>query len=141
MTLLMSGCASLVSQSTWPVEINSIPQGAVFSILDEKGQGVRAGTTPKIVYLDSGNGYFKRASYTVHFKKKGFWVKSATLNPQVNSWYWGNLFLGGLIGMLIIDPVTGAMYKLPETFNSVLKSQDANQSTEAEEYWNYRFHQ
>lgn len=26
----------------------------------------------------------------------------------------GNILLGGLIGMLIVDPITGAMYKLPK---------------------------
>lgn len=136
---MTSGCASLVSHSTWPVEINTVPEGAVFSILDEKGQGVRAGTTPKLIILDSGDGFFQGAKYTVHFKKKGFWVKSAILNPQINGWYWGNLLFGWFVGMLMVDPITGAMFKLPETFTTVLNSQDANKSTEADEFWNYQF--
>lgn len=29
----------------------------------------------------------------------------------MNGWYFGNLLLGGAIGMLIVDPITGAMYR------------------------------
>ena len=135
---LMSGCASIVSHSTWPVEINSIPKGAVFSIVDENGQGVRAGSTPMVVNLDGSDGFFHRAKYTVHFKKKGFWVKKAPLEAMVNDWYWGNLIFGWFFGMLIIDPATGAMFKLPETFTTVLKNQDPNKSSAADELWNYQ---
>ena len=31
---------------------------------------------------------------------------------SVSGWYFGNLVFGGLIGMLIVDPLTGAMYNL-----------------------------
>jgi hypothetical protein len=136
---LMPGCASLVSHSTWPVEINSIPNGAVFSIVDENGQGVRAGSTPMIVNLESGDGFFHRARYTVHFKKKDFWVERATLGAKINDWYWGNLIFGWFFGMLVFDPATGAMFELPETFTAVLKSKDPNKSSAADEFWNYQF--
>ena len=33
---------------------------------------------------------------------------------QLDEMYWGNCLIGGLIGMLLIDPATGAMYKLQE---------------------------
>ncbi|HEY5968354.1 MAG TPA: hypothetical protein VIU35_10260, partial [Chitinophagaceae bacterium] len=31
---------------------------------------------------------------------------------KLNGWYFGNLLIGGLIGLLIVDPATGAMYRL-----------------------------
>ncbi len=31
---------------------------------------------------------------------------------ELNGWYWGNILLGGIIEMLIVDSATGAMYKL-----------------------------
>lgn len=31
---------------------------------------------------------------------------------KLNGWYFGNLLIGGFLGMLIIDPATGAMWKL-----------------------------
>jgi len=30
----------------------------------------------------------------------------------VDGWYFGNVLFGGLIGILIVDPATGAMYTL-----------------------------
>ncbi|MFG0400611.1 hypothetical protein ACF8D8_17535, partial [Pseudomonas sp. zjy_11] len=49
-----------------------------------------------------------------HFKKDGYPDKTIELDSSLSGWYWGNILLGGLIGMLIVDPLTGAMYKLPE---------------------------
>ena len=44
----------------------------------------------------------------------------AILESEVDSWYFGNILFGGLIGMLIIDPATGAMWKLPENVSTDL---------------------
>ncbi len=38
------------------------------------------------------------------------------VNFKVDGWYWGNIVFGGLIGWLIVDPATGAMYKLETEF-------------------------
>ena len=35
------------------------------------------------------------------------------LRATIDGWYWGNLFLGGILGMLAVDPATGAMWALP----------------------------
>ncbi len=41
----------------------------------------------------------------------------------MNGWYIANIIFGGLIGLLIIDPATGAMYTLsPKDVNAVLDS-------------------
>ena len=34
------------------------------------------------------------------------------LTSSVSGWYFANLVFGGGIGMLIVDPLTGAMYNL-----------------------------
>ena len=34
------------------------------------------------------------------------------VSAHVNGWYVGNIVFGGLLGLLIIDPATGAMYSL-----------------------------
>jgi len=49
--------------------------------------------------------------------------------PSISGWYWGNILFGGLIGMLIVDPITGAMYKLPKNTNVSLdgNSQASNE--------------
>jgi hypothetical protein len=42
----------------------------------------------------------------------GFQPRQAKLTPRISGWYFGNIAIGGLLGMVCIDPVTGAMYKL-----------------------------
>ena len=37
-----------------------------------------------------------------------------TRDAYLNGWYIGNVVFGGLIGLLIVDPETGAMWRLDE---------------------------
>ncbi|CAA9889623.1 conserved exported hypothetical protein [Candidatus Methylobacter favarea] len=122
-TTVMSGCASIVSQSNWPVAIKSTPEASAFTITNQKGEKIHTGTTPATVNLPSGAGFFDGETYTLHFTKDGFQEKTATLDTRLNGWYFGNLIFGGIIGILIIDPATGAMFKLPETFSADLTAQ------------------
>lgn len=127
-TTLLSGCASIVSDSAYPVSVSSTPVGANFEIKDSTGTIIHSGTTPGTVTLKSGRGYFKKANYTIAFKKEGFADQEIKLNSSLNGWYWGNLLFGGLIGMLIVDPLTGAMYKLPENTAADLGNQLVGQA-------------
>lgn len=110
----MQGCASIVGESRYPVAVSSAPAGANFEITDENGTVIHSGQTPSTVTLKSGNGYFSGQTYRLHFKKAGYPDKTIELDSSLSGWYWGNIVFGGLIGMLIVDPLTGAMYKLPE---------------------------
>lgn len=38
----------------------------------------------------------------------------------VNGWYIGNILFGGVIGLLAVDPATGAMYSFPDSVNATL---------------------
>ncbi|MBK9107742.1 MAG: hypothetical protein IPM92_05015 [Saprospiraceae bacterium] len=42
----------------------------------------------------------------------GNMVREVKVDCKIIGWYWGNILFGGLLGILIIDPITGAMYKL-----------------------------
>lgn len=112
--LVLQGCASILGDSRYPVSVSSAPPGASFEIADKNGQIVHSGHTPSTVTLKSGKGYFSGQTYTLRFKKDGYPDRSVTLDSSVSGWYWGNIVFGGLIGMLIVDPATGAMYKLPD---------------------------
>ncbi len=116
-SVLLSGCASIISSSDWPVAIASTPDAASFTVTNKNGTKIHSGTTPQTVTLKSGAGFFESEKYTLHFIKDGFQEKTASLDTNMNGWYFGNLLFGGIIGMLIIDPATGAMYKLPEKMN------------------------
>lgn len=112
----ISGCASIISDSSYPVTINSSPDGASFRIVNTKnGMDVMKGETPATISLGSSSGYFSRASYSVEFDKPGYNSQSFVLESSIDGWYFGNILLGGLIGMLIVDPATGAMWKLDES--------------------------
>lgn len=112
----ISGCASIISDSSYPVTINSSPDGASFRVVNMKnGMDVMKGETPATISLGSSSGYFSRATYSVEFDKPGYDSQSFVLESSVDGWYFANILFGGLIGMLIVDPATGAMWKLDET--------------------------
>tara|TARA_X000000368_G_C23020026_1_gene707507 strand:+ start:583 stop:1002 length:420 start_codon:yes stop_codon:yes gene_type:complete len=111
-----------LSKSQYPVSITSYPPGASIVIEDKSGNEIMKSTTPTMVTLNAGNGYFSGASYTILFSKEGYETQIRTLTPSLDGWYIGNILVGGLIGMLIVDPVTGAMYKLDEKVNANLTS-------------------
>ncbi|XYQ86822.1 hypothetical protein ACTAB8_13185 [Pseudomonas syringae] len=116
----VTGCASIVSDSKYPVAVTSSPSGAAYEIFNEGGVSVRSGVTPDEVTLRAGAGYFDGEKYTVTYRKDGYTSSTQTLESGIDGWYWGNIVIGGLIGMLIVDPATGAMYTLPEKINSTL---------------------
>lgn len=127
---LASGCASIVSDSKYPVTIASTPSGANFSVVNEAGLDVHSGVTPDTITLDASDGFFSSATYTVNYQMAGYNEQSFQLKAGMDGWYIGNILLGGLIGMLIVDPATGAMWKLPETAHVSLQAQTAATSVD-----------
>ncbi|WP_139220656.1 hypothetical protein [Salegentibacter flavus] len=115
-SIIFSSCASIVSKSSYPISINSAPSEAQIVIKDKKGIEIFSGQTPATLKLKSGSGFFGKARYQVTFTKDGYNTKTVPVEYKLDGWYFGNLLLGGVIGMLIIDPATGAMYKLETEF-------------------------
>jgi hypothetical protein len=108
---VMTGCASIVSKSNWPVSFKSNPPGAEVVVTDNMGNEVDRGTTPVIFTLKSSDGFFSGATYYAEFKLNDYQVSKKGIHADVNGWYFGNIFFGGFIG-LVVDPLTGAMWKL-----------------------------
>jgi hypothetical protein len=109
---MTSGCASIVSKSKYPVSIITEPTAAKVEIKDQDGVVRFAGTSPATAFLDAGQGYFTRARYTVTASKDGFTPSTYPLQSSIDGWYWGNILFGGVIGLLIVDPITGAMFQI-----------------------------
>lgn len=107
-------CASIVSKSIYPVTIDSEPRGANVVIHNRRGEQVFTGGTPALVRLKSGNGFFQRGIYDIEISKDGYATKRVEIRSTVNGWYFGNIVFGGIIGFLIVDPATGAMYRINE---------------------------
>ena len=128
--LLSAGCASIVSRSTYRVPIRSSVDGTVVTIRDRRGNICATERTPTIVTLRSGSGFFSRAEYTFTFEKDGYYGDIQKRTARMDGWYWGNLVFGGVLGLVIIDPITGAMFKLDENPVNVhlVRAQNRNSS-------------
>ncbi|MDR0954162.1 MAG: hypothetical protein LBM20_02110 [Rikenellaceae bacterium] len=107
-----TSCASIFSYSTNQVTLTSTPLGANVTVVNRAGKTIFSGTTPAEIRLNVSAGYMKPEQYTVTFEKEGGAQTTIPLLCNVNGWYFGNILIGGLIGMLVIDPLTGAMFKL-----------------------------
>lgn len=118
-----SGCASVLSESSYPVNIQSAPEGASYEIVNSKtGATISRGTTPSTVTLSASQGFFQGAEYQVSFLKEGYGEKDFNIRSTMDGWYLGNILFGGLLGVLVIDPATGAMWKLNDTVDVSLNA-------------------
>ena len=119
-----SGCASIMSRSSQDVRISSSPENANVVIYDKHNMKVWDSSTPTVVNLKRGVGYFSGASYRVEITREGYEKQTVQISSGLNGgWYLaGNLLLGGLIGWLIVDPISGAMWTLkPENISADLR--------------------
>jgi len=112
--IAIGGCASIVSNSKPKVNIYALPQVTTYTIKDSAGKVLLTGQTPGAALLETSRGYFKRESYSITFSADGYSESTQALKPTISGWYWWNILLGGAVGMLIVDPLTGAMYTLPD---------------------------
>ncbi len=116
LSMLLPGCATIVSRTSYPVAINSHPDGATVTITDRKGIEIYKGMTPVKLKLKSGAGFFTNARYSLKFNMEGYNESMVNITSSLNGWYFGNILIGGFLGMLIIDPATGAMWKLDQQY-------------------------
>jgi hypothetical protein len=107
---LFSGCASIIHGRYQTVDFTSQPTGAKV-IIDGKDYGM----TPKSVTLKR-MGRLKgepqeKQSYNVKIDLEGFYPYELKVKRELDGWFFGNIVIGGLVG-IIIDAATGSMYKL-----------------------------
>ena len=119
----LTGCASIVGKNMYPVAINSHPDEATIVIKDEKGKEMYKGKTPTTITLSSGESYFHAKTYSITFSKPGYEDQTTEIKAGLSGWYFGNILFGGLIGLLIVDPLTGNMWKLPTETTITLAEQ------------------
>ena len=124
--LALTSCATIFTKSAYPVRLNSNPQGAQITIKNKAGRIIYTGETPAKVKLKAAAGYMSREEYTIEFSKEGYKPKTTYLTANLDGVYFVNLLFGGFIGMLIIDPASGAMYKIADKeINEQLKPDQA----------------
>ena len=108
-----SGCATIISGGSQQISIRSNPSDANIKIYDKKGDIIVSGKTPYIATLKKGDGYFIPNRYRIVISKSGYGEREIMVTSRMATWYlFGNFVFGGLIGYLIIDPASGAMWTL-----------------------------
>jgi hypothetical protein len=110
--LVLTGCATIVHGGPRSIPVASSPPGAKVSIYDRSNTLVMTNTTPFVAQLPPGYKYFKGQSYRLVFEMPAHASAEVKLYSTVSGWYFANIVFGGLIGMLIVDPITGAMFNL-----------------------------
>lgn len=130
MLLALTGCASIVGKNIYPLTINSYPSEATIVVTDEAGRQMYRGRTPTTVTLASGEAYFHAKRYTITFSREGYQDQVAEVRATLSGWYFGNIVFGGLIGLLIVDPITGNMWKLPTDVTATLAERVASNPNE-----------
>lgn len=106
-------------ENTQVVPIRANVDKVYVKVMNRSGQSVLEGYTPLTASLKTAqSGYFSPERYTVEAVKEGYYPARTIIDWRISKWYaLGNLGFGGLIGYLIIDPITGDMYYLDEEVN------------------------
>lgn len=113
LSVCLSGCASIVSSSNKTLPIMTQPDDATCEIIDmATGNTISRAKTPQNAILSASAGFFQRAKYNIKLSKDGYIPYETQLDAGINGWYFGNIVFGGILGILIIDPATGAMWKI-----------------------------
>lgn len=109
-------CATIARGNKQTINIWTNPDSAKITIhnMKQNNKVVYSGTTPYQVELKTGSGYFSGAKYLVKIAKEGFEPFETIIDTSLRyGWYLGgNLIFGGLIGYLVVDPLSGAMWSL-----------------------------
>lgn len=110
-----SGCASIVSGGVKTLPIMSTPDGAELEVRNlRSGESILRAKTPFTALLERSSGFFQSAKYEVRINKEGYLPHQTVIEAGINGWYFGNVIFGGLVGLLIVDPATGAMWRINE---------------------------
>lgn len=111
---LLTGCATIVGDDRASLPIKSTPSDAQILIIDETGRTAYRGRTPDQVSLSKSNGhYWGGKQFTVAISKRGYLTQRIKVDTRPNTLYLGgNLIFGGIIGWLVVDPISGKMYDL-----------------------------
>jgi hypothetical protein len=93
----LCGCASIISGTQQEVSFYSTPDGAEVQV-----SGKTLGKTPLTTTLP------KKAGQSLVFSKPGYKPLRMSLTTQMDSWFWGNILIGGVVGSTT-DSLSGAV--------------------------------
>jgi uncharacterized protein YceK len=99
----VSGCATIIHGTTEKVGFSSTPAGATVSV-----DGINSGTTPTFAQLK------RSTDHTVIIDLPGYEKSSFIIESKLSGWFFGNILIGGVIG-IVVDAISGGMYRLTPT--------------------------
>lgn len=109
--MIFQSCASIMGAEEYVYKIETDPPEMEYTVTDRAGIRVASGVTPDVISLASGQRFFRKQEYHINIKGPGS-EEIEILSPYyVEGMYAGNLVFGWLIGLFIVDPATGAMYR------------------------------
>ena len=110
--LLLSSCATIVGGKYQNVSVDtkaSDQSSIAAQCTLSNDRGTVSVTTPGTARVRRSDG-----ALDVSCQKDGAQIGQQTYHASTRGMVWGNILFGGVIGWLIVDPATGAMYKLSE---------------------------
>jgi hypothetical protein len=108
--LFCTNCATVINGSSQKIGISSTPSGASVVV-----DSAMIGITPLIADLKRGD------THVVKIQLAGYLPYEQILTQSVGGAVWGNILLGGLIG-LVVDASSGSMYNLnPDQIQATLQ--------------------
>lgn len=98
--LLTAGCATIMHGTSQEISISSVPSGAEVIV-----NGQTHGLTPVVADLK------RKDQHLIQIQLDGYQPFEIRLVRRTSGWVWGNIVLGGLIG-LAVDAISGGLYKI-----------------------------
>lgn len=108
--LTSTGCASIAHGTRQGVPVNSSPTGASVAVNCGKASVLPNTVTPTTVFLKRN-----AEPCNITLSKEGYEDASLVFVRRMSGWFWCNLLIGGILGM-VIDGADGALYnRQPES--------------------------
>lgn len=117
--VMSTSCATFVNGDRVSLPVSTTPSGATVTL-----EG-RTYTTPVTLEVPRGEGDFN-----LHIEKPGYQPIDIKLTESYDGWLWGNLLIGGLLG-LAIDFATGDAYDIePEVLHIAMQAKSVSKTNE-----------
>ena len=108
---LLTGCASIMNGTTQQLAVTVQPSDAMITLTNENGEQIEQKMGSMYYKLKRGNGFFSSNNYVLQLNRQDYQTEIIPIESSASGWYiLGNILVGGFIGWLIVDPITGGMW-------------------------------
>lgn len=130
--LVASGCATVTKGGTQSLTISTDPPGASCTMNREGALIGAVPQTPGTIQIDKD-----KDTITVSCKKEGFFESVAVLASEIQGMTFGNILLGGVIGVAV-DGISGAMHQYPPMISITLTPEAFDSAETRDRFFNRR---